>query len=72
MCLAVPAKIIAMDAEQNEMALVELDGLRKEVSLALVPEARVGDYVVVHVGFALSVLDCRDAEATLAELESLA
>jgi len=67
MCLAVPAKIIQLLKE--EMGIVELEGLQKEISLALVPEAQIGDYVIVHVGFALSRMDQQDAEKTLQTLE---
>ena len=55
MCLALPALVIEVRA--GDMALVDLGGVRKAVSIALTPEARVGDYVVVHVGHAIGVLD---------------
>lgn len=58
MCLAVPGKLISVSGEDlNRMGKVSFGGVVKEVSLAYVPEARVGDYVIVHVGFALSVVD---------------
>jgi hydrogenase expression/formation protein HypC len=59
MCLAVPGKILSMAGDDPLMrtAKVSFGGIVKEVSLAYTPEARVNDYVVVHVGFALSVLD---------------
>lgn len=64
MCLAIPARIIAMSGEG--MAQVEVGGIVKEVSLALVDdEVTIGDYVIVHVGFALSRLDPEEAEETL-------
>ena len=69
MCLAIPVQIIAIDGDQAE---VELEGVRRRVGLALVPEARVGDYVLVHTGFAINVLDAEEAQATLellAEME---
>ena len=62
MCLAVPLRI---EVIQGEMATVELDGVRREVSLVFTPEAQAGDYVIVHAGFALSVLDQDEAEETL-------
>lgn len=71
MCLALPARVIALLPQQT--ALVELGGVRKSVSIALVPEARVGDYVIVHVGHAIGLLDPQEAERTLAlfaELEA--
>ncbi|TVR81807.1 MAG: HypC/HybG/HupF family hydrogenase formation chaperone [Rhodospirillales bacterium] len=64
MCLAIPARIVAMSGEG--MAQVEVGGIVKEVSLALVDdEVTIGDYVIVHVGFALSRLDPEEAEETL-------
>jgi hydrogenase expression/formation protein HypC len=69
MCLAVPAKIESL--LEGEEAVVDLGGVRQTVSLALLPEAKPGDYVVVHVGFALSVLDEAEAQQSLALLETL-
>lgn len=73
MCLALPTRVLALiDADQ---ALVELGGVRKTVSIALVPDAAVGDYVVVHVGHAIGKVDPEEAERTLAlfaEMEALA
>ena len=63
MCLALPARIVErLDGDQ---ALVDLAGVRKPVSLALVGEAQVGDYVIVHVGFAIGLLDPDEAQRTL-------
>ncbi len=64
MCLAIPARII--ERREGDDALVDLGGVRKTISLALVPEAVVGDYVIVHVGYALSLLDPDEAARTLA------
>jgi hydrogenase expression/formation protein HypC len=69
MCLAIPAVIVELLA--GERAVVELDGLRKEVSLALVENVQVGDYVIIHVGFALQRLDVVEAERTLELLREL-
>jgi hydrogenase expression/formation protein HypC len=69
MCLALPARIVALKGADS--ALVDLGGVRKEVSTALVPEARVGDYVIVHVGYAIGMLDIEEAEATLALFAAL-
>lgn len=70
MCLALPARIVSkLDDEQ---AWVDLGGARKQISLALVPEAQVGDYVIVHVGHALGLLDEAEAQATLALFAQLA
>jgi hydrogenase expression/formation protein HypC len=83
MCLAVPGKLISIDepvATANElpddtllhrMGKVSFGGIIKRVSLAYVPEAIVGDYVIVHVGFALSVVDPVEAQQTLEYLEQL-
>ncbi|MHB0887211.1 HypC/HybG/HupF family hydrogenase formation chaperone [Acidithiobacillus sp.] len=70
MCLAVPVRVERL--LDNEMAVVEMDGLRKEISLALVDGVREGDYVIVHVGYALSRLDPEEAERTLALFAELA
>mgnify|MGYP000951424693 CR=1 FL=1 len=64
MCLALPALLLErLSADQGR---IDLGGVRKTVSLALVPEAKVGDYVIVHVGHAIGVLDADEAAATLA------
>ena len=64
MCLAIPARIT--HKLDGDMAVVDLGGVRKEVSLALIDGADVGDYVIVHVGYALSKLDPEEAARTLA------
>jgi hydrogenase expression/formation protein HypC len=64
MCLAIPARVVEMP--NADTAIVDLGGVRKEVSLALVEEVALGDYVIVHVGFALSKLNPAEAENTLA------
>jgi len=63
MCLAIPACVEQLVAEDN--AIVNLGGVRKEISLALVENIIVGDYVIVHVGYALQILDPLEAEQTL-------
>lgn len=63
MCLAVPAKVIELLPEK--MAKISLDGVTKEVSVALVDAVDVGDYVIVHVGYALTKLDPEEAIRTL-------
>jgi hydrogenase expression/formation protein HypC len=55
-----------MELGANATAIVDLDGVRKEISLALLDEVSVGDYVILHVGYALSKLDPEEAEKTLA------
>jgi hydrogenase expression/formation protein HypC len=64
MCLAIPARVVEL--MDDELARVDLGGVRKEISLALVDDVQVGDYVIVHVGYALSRLDPEEAEKTLA------
>ncbi len=64
MCLAIPALLVAL--RPPDQAVVNLGGIRKDISVALVPEARVGDYVIVHVGHAIGVLDPEEAARTLA------
>lgn len=64
MCLALPARVVELLA--NDLARVDLGGVGKDISLALVDDVVVGDYVVVHVGFALARLDPEEAALTLA------
>lgn len=69
MCLAVPARITAL--LPDDRARVDLGGLEKEISIALVEEAHVGSYVILHVGHAIGVLDPEEAEITLALFRQL-
>ena len=72
MCLAVPGKILEIDTSANPiMGKVNFGGIKKDVCLELVPEAKCGDYVVVHVGFALSIVDEQEALETLKILEQM-
>lgn len=64
MCLAIPARVVQIS--DGERAVVDMGGVQKEVSLALLEDVREGDYVIVHVGFALNKLDPEEAERTLA------
>ena len=57
---------------EGDQALVDLGGVRKPVSLAMVPQAAVGDYVIVHVGFAIGMVDPEEAQRTLAMFEAAA
>lgn len=70
MCLAIPARVV--ERRDDEHAVVDLAGLRKTVSIALVPDAAVGDYVIVHVGHALGRIDPEEAARTLALFAELA
>lgn len=64
MCLAIPARVV--ERLQADEAIIDAGGVEKRVSLALVPEAAVGDYVIVHAGYAISRLDPEEALRTLA------
>jgi len=64
MCLAIPALVEKIT--DDDKAIVNLDGVRKEISLALVDDVAAGDYVIVHVGYALQKLDEAEAQETLA------
>ena len=64
MCLAIPARVVSLQG--SDQATIDLAGVRKEISVALVPDVVPGDYVIVHVGFALAKLEPEEAEATLA------
>ena len=68
MCLAVPAKVIAI---RDQLGTVELSGVQREVSLMLLPETAVGDYVLVHAGFAMQIIDQKEAEETNALLAEM-
>mgnify|MGYP000117115294 CR=1 FL=1 len=70
MCLAIPAEVIEL--LPDDMARVSLEGTVREISLALVEGVAVGDYVIVHVGHALSRLDPEEAEKTLALFDEIA
>lgn len=74
MCLSIPGKLIEITAELDETfrtGKVSFDGVVKEVSLTLVPEANVGDYVLVHVGAAISTIDEEEAKKTFELLKQL-
>ena len=63
MCLAVPAKVIEI---KDAMGIVDISGVTRDVSLMLLPETQVGDYVLVHAGFAMQKVDEKEAEETYA------
>ena len=71
MCLAIPARIVDIDPA-TDMAVVDMGGVRKEISLSLVEDVAVDDYVIIHVGYALSKLDPEEAAKTLALFAELA
>jgi hydrogenase expression/formation protein HypC len=68
MCLAVPARIESIDGEK---AVVSLAGARSEAVIALTPQVEVGDYVLIHAGYAITVLDEADARETFAILREM-
>ena len=70
MCLAIPARVVELLSGQR--AVVDLSGVRKEVSIDLVDDAQVGDYVIIHVGYAIGKIDPEEAERTLALFAELA
>jgi hydrogenase expression/formation protein HypC len=72
MCLAIPGKVIEkVESGGMRMAKVQFGGIVREASLDYVPEAKVGDYVLVHVGFAISIVDPDEAERTFRLLEEM-
>ncbi len=72
MCLGVPGKIVEIYEQGGlQMGKIDFGGVAREVCLAYVPEAKVGDYTIVHVGFALNLLDEAEAQETLALLKEI-
>jgi len=73
MCLAVPGKVVSIDERNPElkMAKVNFSGVSKEICVQWLPDVQVGDYVLVHVGFALNKIDEKDAEETLKILREM-
>lgn len=72
MCLAVPGRILSLaEKDGTQMAEVDFGGVRKEVCLAYIPDVQIGEYVVVHVGFAIQRLDEASAIETLANFDKL-
>lgn len=69
MCLAVPMRIKAI--QPNNQAIVELGGVERIISVVMTPEAQVGDYVLIHAGYAISVLDPAEAENTFLLLREM-
>ncbi len=62
MCLAIPAKVMKIE---GSLAEVDIEGIRRNISLCLTPEATIGEYVLLHAGFAIKVLDLKEAQETL-------
>ncbi|HJX12504.1 MAG TPA: HypC/HybG/HupF family hydrogenase formation chaperone [Dehalococcoidales bacterium] len=68
MCLAIPALVKSISGQQAE---VDIEGITRDVSLQLTPEAKVGDYVLLHTGYAIGIIDPAEAEETLKLLKQL-
>ncbi len=73
MCLAIPGQVLSISGDDPLMRAgrVDFGGVAKEINFAFVPEVRVGDYVLVHVGFALSIIDEAEAERVFSDLREL-
>ena len=69
MCLAVPMKIIT---KKGDCGLAEIDGIKREVNLMMLPDAKVGEYIIVHAGFAIERLDEKEANQRLQLLKEIA
>ncbi len=74
MCLAVPGKITSISGEDMLLrsGMIDFSGVTREINLAYLPEAKVGDYVIVHAGFAIAVIDQQEAQASLQAFRELA
>jgi hydrogenase expression/formation protein HypC len=70
-CLAVPARVVEIVDETNQIAKVDIGGVRRNISVALLEDVNVGDWVLVHVGFAIQKVDEEEARQTLAILSQL-
>ena len=68
MCLAVPVQVVSIKGSEAE---VEIGGVKRQVSIVLTPEAKVGDYVLLHTGYAINVIDEAEAQETLKLLEEM-
>ncbi|MGI8656321.1 MAG: HypC/HybG/HupF family hydrogenase formation chaperone [Pyrinomonadaceae bacterium] len=73
MCLAIPGRIVEMVDEENHLAKVDVGGVRRNVNIGMFEddEVNIGDYVLIHVGFAMSKIDEREAEETLRLLKEI-
>jgi hydrogenase expression/formation protein HypC len=69
MCLAVPVKVVSIEGSEAD---VEIGGVKRRVSIMLTPETKVGDYVLLHTGYAINVIDEAEAQETLKILEEMA
>ncbi|HYD57064.1 MAG TPA: HypC/HybG/HupF family hydrogenase formation chaperone [Burkholderiales bacterium] len=71
MCLGIPGRIVRIEDARKKLALADVAGVQRQVNLACTPDARVGDWVLIHVGFAMARLDEQQAAETLRILKEL-
>ncbi len=71
MCLAIPGKIVEIVDVENQIAKVEVGGVKRNINIGMLDETRIGDYVLIHVGFAMSKIDEKEAAETLRVLQEL-
>jgi hydrogenase expression/formation protein HypC len=71
MCLAIPGKIVEIVDAENQIAKVEVGGVRRNINIGMLDETRIGDYVLIHVGFAMSKIDEQEAAETLRVLQEM-
>lgn len=71
MCLAIPGKIVEIVDAENHIAKVDVGGVKRNVNIGMLEDTRVGDYVLIHVGFAMNKIDEKEAEETLRLLHDL-
>ncbi len=71
MCLAIPGRIVEIIDVENQIAKIEVGGVRRNINTGMLDDVKIGDYVLVHVGFAMSKVDEREAEETLRLLREL-
>lgn len=71
MCLAIPGKIVEITDAENHIAKVEIGGVRRGVNIGMLDDLKIGDYVLIHVGFAMSKIDEKEAEETLRILQEI-
>lgn len=71
MCLAIPGKIVEIVDAENQIAKVEVGGVRRNINIGMLDDTRIGDYVLIHVGFAMSKIDEHEAQETLRVLQEM-
>jgi hydrogenase expression/formation protein HypC len=71
MCLAIPGKVVEIVDAENQIAKVDVGGVRRNVNIGMLDDTKVGDYVLIHVGFAMTKIDEHEAEETLRLLNEI-